>query len=1287
MSEAVIPEKSSTDWLDKPLAAALNLNWEKTAYIVIIALAIFTRFWRLGDRVMSFDESEHVYYALDLYRGLGYQHTPLTHGPFLFHANALAYALFGVDDFTARIVPAIFGVLLVASPILLRTWLGKRGALLLAAFLLISPSILYHSRYIRNDVYMMLYGMLMIWGILSYFRDRKTRSLYALAAIAAMMYVTKEISFIYIAIFGVVVVVAGLYEIAREAGWGREGVGRTLAGLAIALGVLLIGIVAGARILELFKPVVPEGEIPGVTHILPSLVAIAVLAALVGFVAYLVMKQFMPEAARRSRAMAVAMILGGQALFMLSAGPLLLLNHEVGKQTEIVTEGSGPDNLQTPVEQVIPESGSTIWGLINGSGSLEPYIPTTFFAGGNFPIDEANTVNAVRAFFLLAIFGGFAMGLGLWWNARVWLIATGIFGAICIVLFTTIFTNGVGLFTGTIGSLGYWLAQQEVQRGSQPPGYYFLVLSIYEYLPMILSVIALVVFRFARLYVLPVTIWLLLVAFAPLPWSTGIRAIIFGLIIAALWLLLFRDELLSSIRRGMRGEFGEFDKSLTIPLLFVWMAGAWLAYSVSGEKMPWLMVHMALPMACIGAVWVSHWSRGIDWRGVLLRREWLALILIPILVIAALAVIGGLALFGSNSQSVAPSLVQLNAMGSVLGGLLVLGAAAAGLYVLSRRWGGLRPIKQMGTLAALGVLGILTLRTSWYYNYVNYDSALEFGVYAHGGPGLKIAYEQLKELSQRVTGAPNQLEVLFDAESAWPWRWYLRDFVNQRYITNEPSRSDASLPVLILQQNWDVVDRAVGNNYTYSEYHLIWWPMEDYKRVDDILRCPEVVTRRDGSTLRYAAYDENGDGQVDANEQANGDARCNQRNLGLLDSLWDIWFHRDYTSYAGLTGQTLTEKDWQHEKEFRMYVRKDLAAQVWDQAIGTLSVTGETVDGSTPDGDPYQANWRDIDALTTFGSPGVGDGQFTSPHGIAIAPDGSIYVADSNNHRVQKFDADGQFVLAFGTWSGEPPGSNFFNPEWAPPRGTFYEPWDVAVANDGSVYVADLWNSRIQKFDADGNFITMWGHFGESGGRAEGAQGTFFGPRGVAVDEQGRVFVTDTGNKRVQVFDSNGAFLFQFGGGGLLENNLDEPVGIDIGPDGQIVIADTWNGRIQVFTPDGEPLTRWDVNGWFDLLQPDQGRNNVGKPYLEVDDQGLVYVSDQAGTRILVFDLSGNYKSSFGLPGTSLRSFNAPSGIAIDRQGKVLLVDTGNSRVMVFAPVEVDAPPAQPNDGESDPQE
>jgi hypothetical protein len=71
----------------------------------------------------------------------------------------------------------------------------------------------------------------------------------------------------------------------------------------------------------------------------------------------------------------------------------------------------------------------------------------------------------------------------------------------------------------------------------------------------------------------------------------------------------------------------------------------------------------------------------------------------------------------------------------------------------------------------------------------------------------------------------------------------------------------------------------------------------------------------------------------------------------------------------------------------------------------------------------------------------------------------------------------------------------------------------------------------------------------------------------------------------------------------------------------------------------------------------------------------------------LVFDLSGNYKSSFGLPGTSLRSFNAPSGIAIDRQGKVLLVDTGNSRVMVFAPVEVDAPPAQPNDGESDPQE
>jgi DNA-binding beta-propeller fold protein YncE len=421
--------------------------------------------------------------------------------------------------------------------------------------------------------------------------------------------------------------------------------------------------------------------------------------------------------------------------------------------------------------------------------------------------------------------------------------------------------------------------------------------------------------------------------------------------------------------------------------------------------------------------------------------------------------------------------------------------------------------------------------------------------------------------------------------------------------------------------------------------------------------------------VRYKAYDENGDGQIDALEQTNGDARCAERSQRLVTALWDIWFRRDYTLYGDLTGQKLTLQEWPLQEDFRLYVRKDLAAKVWDQAVGTVSATGAPEPGIS---DPYQARWHEAAAIKTFGSVGQGEGQFTAPHGIALAPDGSIYVADSSNHRVVKFNADGKFVLSMGMWSGQPPNGDFFSPNWNPPAGTFSEPWDVAVAPDGSVYVADTWNNRIQVFDANGKFVKLWGHFGESGGQASGAEGLFYGPRGIAIAPDGRVFVADTGNKRVQVFDREGQFLLQFGGAGLLDGNLDEPVGIDVSQAGEVVVADTWNGRLQVFNENGQALRKWDISGWFDPSVDDQGKGRVGKPYLAFGPDDRVYVADQAGSRILIFDRQGQYQESFGQFGADNRGFSAPSGIAIDGKGNVLVVDTGNGRVMAFPPLGSD---------------
>ena len=101
---------------------------KKIAYLVILLAAIVTRLWGLGDRVMSHDESLHTQFSYQFFIGDGFSHTPLMHGPFLFHITPIFYWLFGDSDFSARLPVAIFGVILVAMPYFLRHWLGKVGA-------------------------------------------------------------------------------------------------------------------------------------------------------------------------------------------------------------------------------------------------------------------------------------------------------------------------------------------------------------------------------------------------------------------------------------------------------------------------------------------------------------------------------------------------------------------------------------------------------------------------------------------------------------------------------------------------------------------------------------------------------------------------------------------------------------------------------------------------------------------------------------------------------------------------------------------------------------------------------------------------------------------------------------------------------------------------------------------------------------------------------------------------------------------------------------------------------
>jgi uncharacterized protein (TIGR03663 family) len=146
---------------------------------------------------MSHDENSHVYYSWRLFRGQGFAHDPLMHGPLQFHMLALSYFVFGDGDFTARIPAALFSIATVAFMWNYRRYLGRIGALVAAVLMLISPYMLYYGRYVRNEAYVAFLGVVTIWAILRYLESGKARYLYWLTAVTALHFTACRNSFTF----------------------------------------------------------------------------------------------------------------------------------------------------------------------------------------------------------------------------------------------------------------------------------------------------------------------------------------------------------------------------------------------------------------------------------------------------------------------------------------------------------------------------------------------------------------------------------------------------------------------------------------------------------------------------------------------------------------------------------------------------------------------------------------------------------------------------------------------------------------------------------------------------------------------------------------------------------------------------------------------------------------------------------------------------------------------------------------------------------------------------------
>ena len=682
-------------------------SWELAAFAILALLALGLRLWELDGRAMHYDEALHVHYGWKLANGEGYSHSPWMHGPFQVHFTALIFSIFGDSDFVARFGYALFGAALVFLPYFLRGYLGTTGALATALLLALSPSLLYFSRFGRNEILMAFWTLSLLILMWRYLNEGKNRYLYLASAVLALAFTTKETAFILALIFGAFLFILAITEIGP---W--------------LMGRLRLSDLTGPAILLVLL----------VTLTLPqwaALVSIPLKSAGVQLVNEGVGEVGLP-------------VWGAPLVFFpfinlpWALDLVLLLAIPVG--VAMATRSAG---------------ARAIW-ILPASGLLWAIYSSLAFTSGVIARDYLIAFGVLAATLIASII------IGVMWRWRVWLVCAGIFYFVWIGFYTSVFGLFVqhhgycpaevgsffgtlcsrlgGVFTGSWQSLGYWLAQQEVARGGQPWYYHLVLGSTYEFLPFLVALVAIVYY-------------------------------------------LRKGEIL-----GL--------------LLVFWSLLALIAYTVAGEKMPWLIVNVALPFILLAGKFSGDVIEGVNWRRLLrgassspygtlpteihiTHSPWYKDLLrrlrrygrrvsegalwsspITLFILTPLLTVGGLFLLLRFLDQ--GSLGSWQAWAILSGELLLLTGAG---YLLVRG-----PTQESLRLAGLG-LGTLVLAFSTFVGFrasYNYDDApVEMLVYAQGSADVRTIARRLEH--EIIEEGESQRVVDVDYELWYPFQWYVRN--------------------------------------------------------------------------------------------------------------------------------------------------------------------------------------------------------------------------------------------------------------------------------------------------------------------------------------------------------------------------------------------------------------------------------------------------------------------------------------------------------------------------------
>ena len=722
----------------KILSSHLSKLLFNICFVSLLCLALALRLWDLDIRVMHYDEAIHLYYAWKLFSEGAYIHSPWMHGPFQIEMSAAVFKLMGDTDFTARLGYVFFGTALVALPYFLRSYWGNLPSFMVSIFLTISPSLLYFSRFGRNDIIIAFWATSLFVIFWNYSNNNRAKYLYLASAIMALLFSTKETSFFITLIFlgfGCILGINQLAPLIFRRSRLRDITGP--AGFFILLFTLTLP--QWAALSGLFQShfglymINPDGVVSGLVGAplwAPPLVNFPIYNASIW--AHLALALCMISTLSlssitrpiRRRHVLNTIIVCASSTF---SGYLLAqaMSRFIYNNSSVITSiificflfftvaycrfSIGLSRKHALLLILIPITFMVLIASLFTDG-LNPEIFATHLLPSGVKIGDGSLGIPIN--FLVAASIGLclllsSMIVGIIWKGVEWIYCGLIFYSIWGLTHTTLLTNPTGIFTGGWQGLGYWIAQQEVARGNQPWYYYVVGLSVYEFMLLALGIIGCSYFL-KRGHVLGIT-------------------------------------------------------------LSAWAVLSFAAYTIASEKMPWLLVNLALPLAFVSGYYISLIITDIQWKKIRLGSL-TCLCLTPLIIL-----LPGFILFVSRSLFSAITAAALTTICLLI-------------FALCARYSSAFSIRNSVSIGLFICLFIATIFTSVRTVYEVNDHYPEFLVYAQGSTDLKHSLHEISNSVDKSLVEDNSMSV--DYDMWFPIQWYLRHISDTNALTFQCFKSE-----------------------------------------------------------------------------------------------------------------------------------------------------------------------------------------------------------------------------------------------------------------------------------------------------------------------------------------------------------------------------------------------------------------------------------------------------------------------------------------------------------------